>query len=94
MACRSGCPTKDHGSYGECLRAANAKVAFGVQARRYNDNELAEYRQLRSEGIQPMGTTRTALDQAKAMSDRYGGAFNAETGLVSDKIPTRTGELV
>lgn len=94
MACRSGCVTQDHGSYGECLRAANARTAFGGTAARWVESELSDYRQLRSEGIQPMGTSRRAIDQAKAMSDRYGGAFNSETGLVDGKIPMRGGELV
>lgn len=92
--CRTGCPTQDHSSYGECLRAANAGVAFGSAYRASTDRELAEYRQLRKEGIQPMGTTRHALDQAKAMSDRFGGAWSGETGLVNGKVPMRTGELV
>lgn len=92
--CRSGCLTQDHASYGECCRAAAPRVAFGATAGKWVESELSDYRQLRSEGIQPMGTSRKAIDQAKAMSDKYGGAYNAETGLVNDKIPMRSGELV
>lgn len=30
--CRSGCPSKDHASWGECLRAARVGVAGGESA--------------------------------------------------------------
>ena len=31
--CRSGCPTQDHGSYGECLRDARFGVSAGESAK-------------------------------------------------------------
>lgn len=31
--CRSGCPTQDHGSYGECLRDARFGVSAGETAK-------------------------------------------------------------
>lgn len=32
-ACRSGCPTQDHATYGECLKAARFGVAAGETSR-------------------------------------------------------------
>lgn len=31
--CRSGCPTQDHGSYGECLKDARFGVSAGETAK-------------------------------------------------------------
>lgn len=82
--CRSGCPTKDHSSYAECLRSANVRVAYCDSAngmdytrQRKWDNELAEYRQLKAEGSQPKGTTRYHIDNAKRASDATGSAYVA-----------------
>lgn len=85
MACRAGCRTKDHDSYADCLKAANAKVMWGAQARSKTEVELQAYRDARKAGIQPAGTRMAAIDGANAMSDRYGAAFNAEDGTVGGK---------
>lgn len=87
MACRSGCPTQDHATYGECLRSARIKTTMAFGGMKHTDSELAEYRALRAQGIQPAGTTRPALDAAKAISDKYGGAFDATNGTVDGKTP-------
>ena len=29
MACRTGCPTQDHDSWGDCLRASNIQMSTG-----------------------------------------------------------------
>lgn len=85
MGCRTGCPTKDCGSYAECCRASGVRVAYAQSAKGLDfssakrlSNELAEYRQLKSEGVQPQGTSRWALDRAKAISDVAGKPYNAE----------------
>lgn len=87
MACRSGCLTQDHATYGECLRSARIRTTTAFAGMKHTDSELAEYRQLRKEGIQPAGTTRRALDAAKAMSDKYSGAYNAADNTVDGKYP-------
>lgn len=95
-ACRSGCPTQDHKSWGDCARAANLRYAWltsqtGLSrtADKASEHELQEYRDLRKQGIQPAGTTRRALEEAKRTSDLVGKAYNAEqmppTALISDK---------
>ena len=63
--------------------------------------ELAEYRNLRSQGVQPAGTTRHHLEEAKRISDHTGSAYNAETmsptTLLTDKrvikAATEAGQL-
>lgn len=87
MACRSGCITKDHDSYAECLQAANASVVWGTQVRSKTEIELQAYRDARKAGIQPAGTRMAAIDAANATSDKYGAPFNAEDGTVGGKPP-------
>lgn len=84
MSCSSGCPTQDHATYGECLRAKSTRVAYTNSANGWDatrqkkwDAELQAYRDARSEGIQPAGTSMRKIDEAKAMSDRSGRAFDA-----------------
>lgn len=92
MACRSGCPTQDHATYGECLKSARIRTTMAFAGMKHTDNELAEYRALRKEGIQPAGTTRKALDEAKAISDRAGGAFDATNGTVNGTHDWKLGD--
>lgn len=83
MACRTGCPTKDHRTWGECARAAELKVAYcgigGVSAseQRKWDNDLAAYKDARRQGIQPSSTRREAVDRAVKISDKTGQAWQA-----------------
>ena len=74
--CTSGCKTKDHATYGECLRANKPVVRNPSQSaspdylRNYmNDLEIREYRAARAQGIQPKGTkltdTRYAVEASK-----------------------------
>ncbi len=82
MTCRSGCPTQDHASYAECCRDSGLRVAYSqssngqdYSAQKRWDRELSEYRDLRRQGVQPDGTTRPALEHAKAMSDALGKPY-------------------
>lgn len=85
MACRTGCATQDHASWGECARAARLKIAYcGVGGgdatkQRKWDAELDSYRAARAEGIQPASTRKHDIDTARELSDATGVAFNAET---------------
>lgn len=85
MACRSGCPTQDHASWGECARAANLRVAYcGVGGgdatkQRKWDAELQAYRDARAQGIQPATTRSRDIKAAVALSDKAGKAFDATT---------------
>lgn len=82
--CTSGCRTKDHASYGECLkdkgvRAVGVDISKGFDAdtQKKWDKELDSYRAARAEGIQPAGTQQHHIDNAKRISDKTGTAWSA-----------------
>ncbi len=83
MSCRTGCPTKDHANWGECLRAADLRVAYSgiggndATTQKKWDNELAEYRKAREQGIQPAGTKLAQVRQAVEISNKTGVAYQA-----------------
>ena len=84
MACRSGCRTKDHATYAECLKAANLRVGWAKSASGLDltkekkwDNELALYRKARAQGIQPDSTKTKDIRRAIDISDKTGRAYGA-----------------
>lgn len=83
MACRTGCPTQDHVSWGECARAAKFRVAYcgigggDATAQKQWDGELAAYQTARSQGIQPRTTKKKDIEAAVKVSDMTGSAFQA-----------------
>lgn len=84
MACRTGCKTKDHASWAECARAANVRVTATTTSRNRDGFEqtkkdLKAYREARSAGIQPEGTTMDKVNAAKAASKNLGRPYNANT---------------
>lgn len=82
--CTSGCRTKDHRSWGECMRAKNAVVAYAgigggdATAAKHWDSELNAYREARRQGIQPDGTTMPKIQAALDASDRAGAAYGRD----------------
>lgn len=87
--CSSGCRTKDHKSWGECVRSKNAKVAYAgigggdATAQKRWDQELDMYRAARSEGIEPTGTTMPKIRAALEASDKAGMAFGRDFAVAS-----------
>ena len=65
--CRSGCPTQDHDSWGECARAANFHTNGVHQRTEYKayDKELSDYASARMVGLQPKTTRQRDIDRAK-----------------------------
>lgn len=64
--CRSGCPTQDHQSWGECARASHF-YTHGVHQRteyKQYDAELTDYESARKSGLQPKSTRRHDIDAA------------------------------
>lgn len=51
---------------------------FQRDRERYNDRELAAYRQARREGMQPDGTRMHQIDRAKALSDHYSTPYRGD----------------
>lgn len=85
MACRTGCRTKNHGSYHECLRAASITTSgaspsrgLDMTARKAWNAELDAYRAARRQGIQPDGTTKDKIEQAVRLSDQVGAAYGRD----------------
>lgn len=85
MACRAGCKTQDHASWGECLRAAQVRTyhvavskGFDATAQKKWDSELESYRRARKEGIQPDGTKQKKIDEARRLSDTAGAAYGRD----------------
>lgn len=79
--CRSGCPTQDHASYGECCRAARLQIdKHGLQHRdleRRKDSDVEFYRSARRQGIQPDGVARRDVQRALDLSDRMGAPYQS-----------------
>lgn len=74
--CRAGCETQDHRTYAECLRASGARIAYTNSANGWDyskqqkwDRELGRYRDLRSQGIEPEGTSHSEMDRAERSLD-------------------------
>ena len=86
MACRTGCLTQDHDSWGDCLRASNIQMSTGDAngelvsngwTNKKWDNELKLYRDARAQGIQPEGTSTAKIRKAMDVSDKTGHAFGS-----------------
>jgi hypothetical protein len=69
MSCSSSCATKDHKSYGECLRAKSLQVSPQVNEvyrskQKKWDSDLNHYESAVRQGLQPEGTQRHQVDAA------------------------------
>lgn len=83
MACSSTCETRDHASFGECLRAKHlnigyARSAIGLDLTRQKrwDSRLQEYRDARRQGIQPRTSRLKDIRHAIKVSNETGVAFD------------------
>lgn len=80
--CSSACLTKDHRTFGECMRSKNLQLNPNLSdtgASKAWDGELQAYRDARAQGIQPAGTTKQKVQEAVEISNRTGKAFNADS---------------
>ena len=77
--CRSGCPTQDHESWGECARGSNIGISHEASAvaLKTTDKELSAYRDARKLGIQPASTQMKDINKAVRASDIIGRAAQA-----------------
>ena len=103
MACRTGCLTKNHGSYGECLRDAALRVGWakshiGIDrtAEKNKERELAFYREARAAGVQPASTRTPDIAKALDVSAKAGAALDATNNTFSNgaHYSPRTGQVV
>lgn len=78
--CSSSCVTKDHSTFGACMRAKNLQLnphLADTGAVKAWDGELQAYRDARRQGIQPAGTKMHQIKQAVELSNNMGQAFDA-----------------
>jgi hypothetical protein len=74
--CRTGCRTRDHGSYGECARAADIRSFFlggtsaswGDEKRFRKTNE--DFRTAVSYGLMPAGVSNGAIRRAYEQAEK------------------------
>ena len=82
--CSASCLTKDHVTWGECQRAKGLRIGYAnsaggsdYTAEKKWQKDLDAYADARRQGIQPAGTSRQQVEDAKALSDLQGKAFQA-----------------
>lgn len=77
--CSSGCRTKDHQSYHECLNSKGVGVTPTLlsSAQKTWDSDIHAYKDARRQGISPAGTSRKQINDAVEISQRTGHAFDA-----------------
>lgn len=83
--CTSGCRSRSHSSYGECLRDKGVKTFLASPSKGLDsstqkrwDRELARYASARKQGIQPDGTTLRKVIEAEKASDKAGAAYGRD----------------
>jgi hypothetical protein len=74
--CATACATKDHRSFGECLRGFSILGEANAREKAW-DKELSDYAQARKDGINPAGTTQKHVDNAVRVSHELGRAYDA-----------------
>ncbi len=79
-SCRTGCVTKDHGSYVECLRASRPQVQAAGRKTVSTERDLIAYADARRQGVQPEGTSWLQSTAALRVSEAAGAAYDATDG--------------
>lgn len=81
--CSSKCETRDHRTFGACMRSMNIKVSgLSIPALNAWDNELHAYKAAVDKGIQPAGTTMAKVKAAERISDQLGRPYLADAKVV------------
>ncbi len=67
--CSASCPTQDHRTFGECLRAKNLNLSPAVNdgyatKQKSWDRELDSYESAVRQGLSPRATRQWAVDEA------------------------------
>ena len=82
--CTPSCKTKDHASYGECLRS-NTPMFVGVNPTKTgwdqdkvkkDEKEIQSYWDATRQGIEPRSTRKKDIDAAVKLSNEAGKAFD------------------
>lgn len=78
--CSSACQSKNHRTFGECMRAKSLQVKPNLSntgAVKAWDRELQGYRDAKAQGIRPDGTTAEKVEQAVRISNETGVAYGS-----------------
>lgn len=80
--CSGACQSKDHRTFGECMRAKNLKLSPAINdsygsSQKAWDKELDNYESAVRQGVQPRGTKQHLIDEAMKSSDSTGVAYEA-----------------
>lgn len=77
MSCTSGCLTRNHRSWGDCVKSKNISIndPGGTGSARKWDGDLQAYADAKAQGIQPSGIDRPSIDRAVRISESDGTAF-------------------
>lgn len=76
--CSSACVTKDHRTFGECMRSKRLNLNPNLsetQLQKSWDRELDAYRDAVRQGVQPAGTKLSQTRKAMEISDSTGVAY-------------------
>ena len=80
MTCTTGCMTKNHATWGECMRAKALNVKPNLMhagRQKVMDRELQSYRDAKRQGVQPASVLQKDIDHAMKVSNETGVAFKA-----------------
>lgn len=78
MTCSTACPTKDHKTWGECVRAKGIQVKPQLMvSSKGTERELQAFRDAKAQGINPDGTTMAKVEEAVRISNETGVAYGS-----------------
>jgi hypothetical protein len=79
MSCTSGCRTRNHATWGECVRDKGLQIG-DINGRPKNkafDSEQQAYYDARKQGVQPASPLKKDVDRAMRISQADGEAWRA-----------------
>jgi hypothetical protein len=90
---KCGGPFECFGCKAKGLQLNTGDAARDIPDKKWN-SELAAYRDARSQGMQPGGTTRAHVEAAYTASETIGKAYNSETMPKAHQITKKTAEVM
>ncbi len=81
--CSSNCPTKDHATFGACLKAKNFSTLWvapdnNLTTQKQWQADIDAFRAAKRQGINPEGSSRAQVERAVRISNDTGKAFGAK----------------
>lgn len=89
LRCSSSCVTRDHLTFGECLRSKKLQLNPNLADNSRNkewDKELNAYSDAVRQGVNPSGTKKDKVDMAMKLSESSGVAYDFEKPLFDVKV--------